>query len=300
MATTLESAVALALLLAASCGGREESASPAPAASSSVTVDSGEVVAQVGNQVITRSDLEQQIRRMPAAARASYAQPAPRKRLVERLVRTKLLALEARKRGLDKSPEVVRLLEQALVNQLMKIEVDDRLKAGEGVPAKVDEYLKQHPDELARPDEVRVGLILVRDAGKAQQVAAQARAAKNAAAFAELVRRHSEDPSSRTRGGELPFFSRDTDQHPRPLVDAAFTLQQPGQVTGPVKIDKGYAILRLIEKRTGSRRPLREVRARVEAKVRERLRAQRVAELVQRLRAEHSVKIHEENLAPRR
>jgi peptidyl-prolyl cis-trans isomerase C len=65
--------------------------------------------------------------------------------------------------------------------------------------------------------------------------------------FAELARRHSEDPGSAMLGGELPPFR--TGEMVQPFEEAAFALREPGEITEDlVRTAYGYHIIRLVDR----------------------------------------------------
>ncbi|MCA6078277.1 peptidylprolyl isomerase [Fulvivirga sedimenti] len=63
----------------------------------------------------------------------------------------------------------------------------------------------------------------------------------------QLVKEHSEDLSTRERGGVLNPFS--VGQAPIPFQEAAFSLQSKGDISDPVQTQFGWHILRLVERR---------------------------------------------------
>ena len=66
--------------------------------------------------------------------------------------------------------------------------------------------------------------------------------------FEELVREHSDDPSSSQKGGELPAFGTGTTTRMVPAFeDAAFALKNNGDISKPVKTEYGYHIIKRIE-----------------------------------------------------
>jgi len=90
--------------------------------------------------------------------------------------------------------------------------------------------------------------------------------------FAELALKHSTDPSS-TVGGLLPPISPEDDAYPKAIRDTLARLSV-GQVSEPVSVEGGFAILKLEEQSPASDVPLERVRDELAARVR--LRAERL------------------------
>jgi len=63
--------------------------------------------------------------------------------------------------------------------------------------------------------------------------------------FAELARQHSDDQSSRTKGGELPWFG--TGRMVESFEEAAFALAADGDVSTPVQTQYGWHIIKRLE-----------------------------------------------------
>lgn len=115
--------------------------------------------------------------------------------------------------------------------------------------------------ELARR---RASHIYIRDAARAEEVAAQAMAAP--ARFAELAREHSEDAGSAAGGGSLGIVA-DGDL-PLALNEALFAMTV-GQVHVPLPTeDGGYSILKLDELIAAPLPAFREVRAQMQQRAR--------------------------------
>lgn len=90
---------------------------------------------------------------------------------------------------------------------------------------------------------------------KAEEIAAEVR--KAPARFEELARKHSQDPGSAEKGGDLGLFSRG--MMVKPFEDAVFSMKE-GEIRGPVETEFGFHILRLTAIQAGKARPLEEVR----------------------------------------
>jgi peptidyl-prolyl cis-trans isomerase D len=93
--------------------------------------------------------------------------------------------------------------------------------------------------------------------------------------FEALARAHSEDPGSAERGGDLDYFGRGA--MVKPFEDAVFAMR-PGEISNVVESDFGYHVIRLDDVRGGERPPFEQVRAEVEAEVRQSLAQRAFAE----------------------
>lgn len=116
--------------------------------------------------------------------------------------------------------------------------------------------------------EVQVAHIMVRmPAGAPQDQVANAegriqevkRLLLSGESFESLAMKYSEDPSTASKGGLLPWFG--TGKMVEEFENAAFDLKEPGDIAGPVRTDYGFHLLKLVEKKelpslTESRREL--------------------------------------------
>jgi peptidyl-prolyl cis-trans isomerase D len=126
---------------------------------------------------------------------------------------------------------------------------------------------RRYDEEKARfvaPEQRLASHILI-SAGSdaASQKAAEAKAAKLAeearqgADFGALAKANSDDPGSKNEGGDLGWVERDV--MVKPFEDALYAMKV-GEITGPVKTDFGYHVLKLREIKGGEGRPFEEVR----------------------------------------
>lgn len=161
--------------------------------------------------------------------------------------------------------------------QLRYLLIDDtKLRRTLSVPeTQISEYYSSHQQEFQQPEELNVRHILIRpktqdDAGwqdaqtRAREVSAKVTAP--GADFAALARQYSEDPGSKESGGELGWFPRG--RMVKEFEDAAFGLS-PGQVSGPVKSQFGYHIIKLEGRRPSGLKTLAEVRDLIKEKLQE-------------------------------
>ena len=162
----------------------------------------------------------------------------------------------------------------------------DAIKAGLTVPqADVAKFYEDNAARFTAPEERRASHILLnapKDAPaaerekarkKAEELLAQVR--KAPASFGEVARKHSQDPGSAERGGDLDFFGRGA--MVKPFEDKTFSMKA-GEISDLVETDFGYHIIRLDAVRGGQRKPLAEVRDEIEQTLRTQQAQKRFAE----------------------
>jgi peptidyl-prolyl cis-trans isomerase C len=267
--------------------------------------DDRHIVARIDGQPITLADLQKRMAQQTPYVQARYASPERRKELLDNLIRFEILAREARKRGYERDPQVLRHQQQRLVDRMVAEELDARLKAEDIPEAELRRFYQEHAERFTRPEAVRVSQILVGDATAAARVAAAARAlgARDDRGFRRLVAAHSLDEDSKQRGGDLTFLERqpaggggDAHRPPPAVVEAAFGLTEVGQIAGPIESDRGFHVLRLGQRRPAALRPFEEVAAEVRQLVLEGQRSRRLDEWVAEMRNKVNIQVYEDKL----
>jgi peptidyl-prolyl cis-trans isomerase D len=114
---------------------------------------------------------------------------------------------------------------------------------------------------------------------QAQQVLAQAKSGKD---FAALAKQYSQDPGSAQNGGDLGWADRKN--FVKPFSDALFAMSV-GEITGPVKTQFGYHIIRLDEIQAGKAKSFEEARPELEVKLRRDRATDRFGEIQEQLQS---------------
>jgi peptidyl-prolyl cis-trans isomerase C len=251
-----------------------------------------EVLAKVGDRTITVGEFADRLASQSPYLRARFESPERRKDFLDNLVRFELLVYEAKRRGYAEKPEVVRARRNAMIQQLVKKEVDEPLQEAEVSDEEVKAVYDANPTEFNRPAEVRASHIFIKDRAHAEEVLKKAKQS-DLAAFRRLAREESEDESTRNNGGDLQFFSADAEGEPPAAIrDAAFSLKQVGDVYPElIAGDGGYHIVMLTGKRAALNRTYEQAKRAIRHKlVRERKEAAMKA-LTDRLHEEIPVQI---------
>src|SRR5215471_15380440 len=129
-------------------------------------------------------------------------------------------------------------------------------------PADVERAYNDNIEQYSTPEQVRASHILLKTEGK-DDAAVKAKAedilkqAKAGADFGELAKKYSEDEGSAKNGGDLDYFGRG--KMVPEFENVAFTLQ-PGQISDLVKSPFGYHIIKVTDKKAGTRRTLADMR----------------------------------------
>lgn len=270
--------------------------------SSSEKGDVSQAVVEVGDSVISVGDVQERINKQSPFIRARYTTTEKKKEFLDNLIRFEVMANEAQKRGYDKDPEVVRVMKQQMISKFLQKDFESKLKVEDVPEADVEKYYKDHPEEFNKKDEVRVSEILVKDKAKADKAYAEAKAQPKTAGadqkgFRDLVTKYSEDEESKARSGDLTFFDKDSTVYPKPVVEGAFKLAEVGDVSPPIKTDKGFVILKLTQKRPGFNRPLAEVKRQIQQRLFRDTRTKALDAFIADLKKNTKIEYHEENLA---
>jgi hypothetical protein len=268
------------------------------------------VLARVGERVITLGDFAAVLERMNALDRPRYLNPEMRRKLLEEMIDVELLAQEARRRGLDKRPEV-----EEAIRQILREAALAEARRGMPQPAdigadKVRAYYERNAEQFREPERRRVSAIVLDDPDKAKQVHAKARALARPEDWGALFHEHSlTAPKERSATpadlvGELGIVGPPGDSKaasdavPAPVQRAVFELTELGEVHASVVEAEGrYFVVRLSGRVPGHTRSLAEVERVIQGAILQELIDARERELDEKLRARFPVTIDEQALA---
>ena len=256
-----------------------------------------EVLAQVGDRTITVGEFADRLASQSPYLRARFESPERRKEFLDNLVRFELLVYEAKRRGYADMPEIKRARRNAMIQQMVKEEIEAPLERVEIADEEIKAIYDANPDEYNRPAQVRASHIFIADRAPAQRLLAQAKTA-DLAGFRKMAREQSQDEKTKRSGGDLQFFAADEEGPPaRAIRDAAFKIERVGLVYPDLVEDGGgYHIIML----TGKRAPLTRTYKQAKRAIRHKLNRERkdaaVAALTERLREDIDVEIDYEAL----
>ena len=290
-----ETAVVTLVCLCVSCSKTEQAASVGEEAPTYglTEAQADEVLATVGDRTITVGEFAERLGSQSPYLRARFESPERRREFLDNLIRFELLVHEAKRRGYADRPEVTRARRNAMVQQLIKREVEDKLAAIEITDEEIRTEYDANADEYNRPAQVRANDILIKEKKAAQKVLAKAKKVKNIEEFRALARENSEDESTKARGGDLQFFTMEGEQGPPMAIrEAAFAVNKVGSVYPElVETEDGYHVLMVTGKRAPLTRTYEQAKRAIRHKLSRRRKDVAMETLLERLRAESEVEI---------
>src|SRR5262245_7958506 len=137
-----------------------KAASATPTLPAQSPAELGEVIAQIDDFKITVGDFQDRINKQSPYIRARYTSLERKKEFLDNLIRFEVMAKEAKKRGLDQDPEVVRTMKQVMIQKLMKAEFETRVKPEDIKDDEMKKFYEEHKAEYNKAEEVRVSAII--------------------------------------------------------------------------------------------------------------------------------------------
>jgi peptidyl-prolyl cis-trans isomerase C len=231
------SVLALALVAAglAACAPSADSGGP----------QAGDVaVAKVGGKTVWKSDVAREAvaQGLIGEGEALDVNSSLFQRVLDEVVDQKLLAAEAARRGLDKTPAAQRRLAAARERILGDMVVEGAVN--NAVNETAIQALYQEQVKLNRGgDEFRARQIVTPDPASAEAIRKQIGAG---ASFDKLAAERSTDAQTRSSGGDLGYFTPEVmpAAYGRMLAGA-----RPGQLIGPFQSDAGWVLLKVEDRR---------------------------------------------------
>ena len=235
------------------------------------------VLARVNGVEIRQSDLD--IAEADVGPSLQVQEPNARKEaLLAYMIDLTALAQAAAKQKLDAASDFEQRMAYAKNKVLMEALLGDLAKK-----ASTDAEMKKLYDESVAKtqpeEEVRARHILVKTEKEAQDVLAKL---KGGADFEKLAREISTDPSAKTNGGDLEYFTKG--QMVAEFSDAAFKLTK-GQISQPVKTQFGFHVIKVEDKRMKPVPKFEDVKEQVQAFVVRKAQA----EVVMKVRSEAKI-----------
>ena len=285
------SSLLLVVLMASAAAATEAKSEPVKAEPSAAVAekaaapDPETVLATVGSAEIKHKDVTAIIGRLDPQRAAMYDNEMGRRAILEELVNMELFSLLGAELGVEKDPKFIETMNEVRKDVTRQFAVEAIMKDVAVSDEEIAEFYEKHKENFKIPETVRASHILVADEDEMKKVRADLDAGMS---FEDAARKHSSCPS-KEQGGDLGFFSKE--QMVPEFGNAAFAMKVGDVSAEPVKTQFGLHLIKLVDKKEASVRPLEEVRAQLTESLLNEKKAGVYNDQLSKLREKHQVVI---------
>ncbi len=263
--------------LKASCFWVLLAATPAPA--SNLVAKETEVLAKVGDTVITAVQFKEALASLGQQGEMILANPELKKRFLDHMINSRLVAKLAKKEGFENDAKYKSRL-QDVAEQLLAGEYMDRTLEKKLTDASVEKYFNEHKSDFSKK-EIKASHVLLATEEEAKKV--QTEVSASGADFDAIAKKHSKDKSVDlgffTRGRMVPEFEK-----------AAFATPKGKIYPQPVKTTFGWHVIKVTDVKGDDKVDFAKIKDEVKAKYRTILQE----ELMRGLREKTAVTINDD------
>jgi len=176
-----------------------------------------------------------------------------------------------RAQGMSMAAYRADLKKQLLRFRVINIAVGSRVTiSDDDVKTYYDRHMKSGTNVQVRASHIFISIPENADATVVAEKQAQAKKLLDRALagedFAKLAREASDDPATRAEGGDLGYFGKD--MLPKAIEEMVFAMKV-GEVRGPVRADRGFHVIKLVDRKVKDPKPLDDVKDDVRMQLRQ-------------------------------
>ncbi len=251
--------------------------------------DEGKVLATIDKDKITVEEFNKELDKIPMNMKMMVATQSGKKNYLDTLIAKKLLLREAAKSNVEQEKEfqtrLADIKEQLIIESVLKKKVASDAKLSDEEAKK---YYETNKDQFKKDQEINTRHIVVKTEEEARQIKDKI---QNGEDFAELAKKYSIDPNAKASGGEVGFHTKGT-LLPE-YEEVAFKLTKVGQMSGIVKSQFGYHIIRLEGSKPPSFVPFEEVKDFIKQKMAQEKQKEIVQKYIEDLKKTAKITINE-------
>lgn len=263
------------------------------------------ILAKAGELIISEDDLERIIEYYePERKKLIQQNPQMKLAVLKQIIANSLVYKIAEENKFLEKPEIkeqIKLVKEHFVASVfLKEQVIKNISVNEE-EAKI--YYQTHLNEFIEvPEQVRARHILFRlpqnatdeDKKKVIEKANNIiKLVKDGADFGEMAKIHSDDPGTKSKGGDLGFFGKG--RMVKPFEDVVFSMKV-GEISNPVQTNFGIHIIKLEERKDAKYKPFETVKEQVIKKATEEKQKKAVLDYMENLFKVNNVQINEEEI----
>lgn len=234
------------------------------------------VLATIGDEEISAGQFRRELAVRGGGLPGQFATAEQRRALLDEMIRYRAMVAQARVEGYDTDPDVIAIFERAMVARFQKEHLQTPAESLDVTDEEVAAYYAEHRSDYDRPERSRAAIVFFKSSPlateeKQQELQERVQQALDEARtldpsimhFGPVARKYSDDRASRYLGGVIGWLIKYPNRKYKweaPVVDAIFSLSEPGQMTEPLSTEKGIYLVRLVDRETASPRPFEQVK----------------------------------------
>lgn len=251
---------------------KEESKKPAALIAPGPAKDGTPVVAMAAGMPISLASLQ------VIAVQNGYdlSKPDQAKLALRDAVNLELLAAEAKKRGYQEDPDIVRYVKSQSVQKLLLDTVDaPGHQPAQPSDSELKAYYDQHLSEFSSPTVARAQLLaLLKRKGQESTFQQKLDAVKLAIEskqqpFGQLVTQFSDDPAAKNYAGITNWLVKgeESKQYPKEILDAVFSAKDLVSIAGPIEHNDWVYFVKVAERKEGVVTPFKQAKSGIASKI---------------------------------
>lgn len=256
----------------------------------SCTKGNDEVILKAGSSKLTKKQLQEDLKTLPPQTKAFLASPEGVNRLKDELVKREVLYEEAKNKGLGKSEEFKRRMEEFRKITLINMLLEQEIKNVQQITEKdAKDYYDKNKDQFIKPTEVRLSQIVVKNEEEAKKVYERIDKGED---FAKIAQELSKDDKTKASGGDMGFFKKG--QLDPQIENLVFSLKK-GQISMPINRKDGFHIFKVTDVK-GTPIEFEQVKAQLMEQLKAKKQQDWFDNYIQELKKKYKVEINEKVL----
>lgn len=270
-------------------------------------------IAEFDGIKITDTYIKSYLDQLNPYLKSRYNTPEKKEELVRKIIEGEVLARYAMKKGSVQDPVLLTKLKSTIArhysSSVLKGEIEEALKVSE---EDMKKYFEENKDKYIQPAKMKASHILIKveeNAPEEEWKKAKAKANKvynevmkkkdDPKAFAQLVKKHSDDPGSKRRGGDVGYFAKTEEggRMVKEFSDTAFNLEKVGNISEIVKSKFGYHIIKLTGKRERVEKSFADVKNRIESSLKSERRKDAYQNTLDKIKKDMNFSLNKEAVA---
>ena len=249
------------------------------------------VLAIVNGKSITLGEFDFRWSNLSESSKHRYEGESGKQKFLDELISQELLMQEAKKLGLEYSPEIRRRIQRFKEDLLLKEVMQEAVRAKvEITQQELDTHYQQHGAVLPAPDRIEVSIIVSNNVYASKDIKRMLNEGTN---FSNLAKLYSTDGRTKKQGGELGLYKKGMVPKLPTEVEAFINKARSGWTSDPIKTDAGYYLVRINSRKPGDTKSILLARERLKQEIYAQKRQQQIQNFLSQIKTTASIRIAE-------